>query len=187
MPWFLSRQHYWPDGDLAVEIAKGGLDYANPDMLGTIFPELGEGVEYTDPREALKAALAVRDAWNVCLEKDREEDRCRVEHGYTGGYTMPFSSYPTDKELQEWAEKEWESLPKCVKCGELMPEGGEYYAVEYGDEPRFCSQVCLEESLPKPIWCDGCGGLIPGDGALHAAGEEFCSEECVEDALDEIE
>ncbi len=183
--WFVSRQCYFPDGDLVVEIAGGGLDFSNPDMLGVIFPELGEGIEYTDPREALKAALAIRDAWNICLEKGREEDRCRVEHGYTGGYTMPFHSEPTDEELQEWADKEWESLPKCEKCGDLMPESGEHYALFPEDEWRYCSQVCLEETLPKPSWCDECGGLIHADDAL--AGEKFCSEQCVDDALYEVE
>lgn len=103
MKYFVSRQMYWPFGDKVIEIAEGGVDYANPDMLVVGFPELGEGVEYDDPREALEAAFRIRDAW----------PGSRIEVGCTHGYTMPFEEHPSDEELREWAKdpaggrKEW--------------------------------------------------------------------------------
>lgn len=51
--WFVSRQDYWgEENPLAVEIAAGGLNYANADMLCVAYARLGEGEEYEDPREA---------------------------------------------------------------------------------------------------------------------------------------
>jgi len=137
--WFVSRQHYWHSGDLVVEIAGGGLDYANADMLCDKYPKLGEGQEYDDPREAVRAAIAIRDAWN----KD-ESETARVEAGFTGGWSMPFEEEPTDEDLIAWAQKEWESIPKCPGCGEPM-YSDERYGHQFTDEYEFCSQSCAEK------------------------------------------
>ena len=134
MKYFVSRQVYWPDGDHVVEIASGGCDYANPDMLVPHYP--GEGQEYDDPREALKAAFAIRDAW-----KD-----CRIEHGFTGGYTMPFSDEPTDQELTDWAKAEYDSIPKCPICGEPYDPSNAYYLVDYGNDETYCSEYCADKA-----------------------------------------
>jgi hypothetical protein len=137
MPWFVSRQKYWPDGDLVVEIASGGRDYANPDMLSPKYA--GEGEEYNDPREALDVALEIRDAW---ISDCKEE--VRVEHGFTGGATMPFCSEPDDSELREWASAAYEKLPKCDRCGELI-EGYGYGPPDFDPDLRFCREYCAEK------------------------------------------
>jgi hypothetical protein len=135
--YFISRQKYWPDGDLVVEIAKGGRDYANPDMLSPKYS--GEGEEYEDPREALNIALDIRDSW---ISDCKEE--VRVEHGFTGGSTMPFCSEPTDEELKEWAEETYQKLPKCDRCGEVLPDKC-WTLYEYDPDLKFCSEYCAEE------------------------------------------
>jgi hypothetical protein len=146
MPYYVSRQLYWPDGDPVVEIAAGGLDYANPDMLCTRFA--GEGETYTDPRDALAAAISIRDEWQA-HERRRKESRInpddiRIEHGFTAGFTMPFMSHDEDAELLAWAEKEAESLPRCDRCGEII-EGNPIRI--WGDllEERFCADYCAEQ------------------------------------------
>ena len=128
MPYYVSRQCYWPDGDLVVEIAGGGLDYANADMLTTLWPASGEGQEYDDPRAALQAAIQVRHLWQM-VEPD---ETVRIEVGFTGGYTMPFCEYPNDEYLVEWAKQEYDSLPKCDRCGDLLDGDNYYYIIELG-------------------------------------------------------
>ena len=62
--YFVSRQCYWgvePDEQNVVEIASGGRDYSNPDML--VEKYAGEGQEYSDPREALEVALSIAKQW----------------------------------------------------------------------------------------------------------------------------
>ena len=146
MPFYLSRQCYWGDDEPnVVEIASGGLDYANPDMLsdkGTQYAKLGCGQEYTDPREALAAAIKIRDAWMVA----EPDEAIRIECGFTGGNTLPFSDYPTDEELLQWAEKAWEGLEKCERCGEVIVDGKWYYLHELGQDVHFCSEYCADES-----------------------------------------
>ena len=144
MKYFVSRQCYWGEDDpYMVEIAKGGIDYANADMLGVKYAKLGEGSEYDDPREAVKAALAIAKQWRL----DDPSESINVGCGYTGGNSIPFE--PSDEdELNEWANKEYDSIPKCTQCGDPLPK--EYYYDPFiGDDPdyRYCSEYCTEQSM----------------------------------------
>jgi len=133
--WFVSRQCYWGvEEPYVVEIAGGGLDYANPDMIVEKYP--GEGKEYTDPREAVGAALSIAEAW----KKDDPDLTIGVACGYTGGNTLPFEP-GSAKELKAWAEKVYADLPRCIQCGEVLGEG-RFLDVE--SEPTLCSERCAE-------------------------------------------
>lgn len=138
--WFVSRQIYWgvdPEDQHTVEIAAGGLDYANPDMLVPKYD--GEGEEYSDPREAVEAALKIAESWKT----DCPELTINVAHGATGGFTMPFEASDV-KELKEWAEKSYESLPKCGQCGEVLKEI--WHLCGDPDAGDYCSQYCAEKA-----------------------------------------
>lgn len=139
MKWFVSRQCYWgvdPDEQNVVEIAQGGCDYANPDMLVEKYE--GEGKTYTDPVEAVEASLKIAEQWH----KDSPELIIGVAHGSTGGMTMPFEADEQEK-LREWAKKTLEALPKCDRCGAVLPE--EYYTVPDLDDEKFCREYCAKE------------------------------------------
>lgn len=139
MKWYVSRQCYWgvdEDEQNVVEIALGGLDYANPDMLADKYE--GEGETYTDPVEAVEASLKIAELWH----KDSPELIISVAHGCTGGMTMPFES-DGQKELRTWAKETLEALPKCDRCGAVLPE--EHYTVPYLDDEKFCREYCAEE------------------------------------------
>lgn len=142
MKFFVSRQINWPDGISMVEIAQGGLDYANPGMLVPKFKELGEGNEYTDPREAVEAAILIRDAW-----KQGSEDDVEIGMGHTFGHSMPFDG-DSDENLRARAEKLWEKLPKCAECGGLM--GKEKYGDPHMGEYDCCSEHCAEKRYFTP-------------------------------------
>lgn len=135
--WYVSRQRYWPEGTPIVEVASGGLDYANPDMLVSKYP--GEAEEYTDPREAVAAAIAVCKAWRADGEK-----RAKVAHGATGGFTMPFEGC-TYREAERWARETYARLPKCDRCGEIRPSDKDAWRLldDWSGE-RFCSEQCAE-------------------------------------------
>ena len=138
MPYFVSRQMYWPDGTLVVEIACGGLHYANPNMLVPKWRSLGEGKEFEDPREAVMAATRVLRAWHELGEND-----ATIAYGDTGGFTMPFES-STIEAAEEWADRLYEKLPKCAECMELL--GKETYRHDFSDDDKFCSERCAEKS-----------------------------------------
>lgn len=107
--WFVSRQQYWgvepEDGQYTVEIAYGGRDYANPDMLVPQYP--GEGEEYTDPRKAVEAARRISEFWSHGFPYIAEF--IGVAYGCTGGDTIPFEHEPIE-DIVAWAEKRVYSL-----------------------------------------------------------------------------
>lgn len=138
--WFVSRQCYWgvdPEDQNVVEIASGGLNYANPDMLVPKY--YGEGGEYEDPREAVETALDIAKQWKA----DHPDLTIGIAHGFTAGNTMPFEAEEV-KELKKWAEKAWEDLPKCNRCGEVLKKDSTYHIIEDPDAGEFCSENCAE-------------------------------------------
>lgn len=149
MKFFVSRQCEYPDGDNVVEIATGGLDYANPGMLGPRWASLGEGQEFTDPREAVEAAINVRDQWQKLLQHNGELPDIDISFGSTGGFTLPLPRM-SDDELKEKADKLYEKLPKCDECGELL--GKETYTHDYAmNDEKFCRTYCAEKNYNSHI------------------------------------
>lgn len=147
--YFVSRQIYWgvePEDSHVVEIAHGGRDYANPDMLVPKYAD--EGSEFENPVEAVEAALAIAEQWKY----DAPTIKINIAHGFTGGGTLPFEP-ESEKELRTWAAEAWETLPKCHYCGKVLGKT-KYHITEDPDLGEFCSEYCaetaareLEESL----------------------------------------
>lgn len=134
--YFVSRQNYWgveEDNQYVVEIAFGGRDYANPDMLVPKWGDLGEGQEFDDPRAAATAAIAIWQKWV------KEEPLAKIGHGATLGYTMPFE--PSDiEEVIKWSEFEYSSLDKCANCYSILPE--DHWFHYYDIDIKYCSENC---------------------------------------------
>ena len=138
MGFFVSRQSSWPSGDLYVEVAGGGRDYANPGMLVERYRPLGEGREYDDPREAVEAAIAICRAWR----KDTRKRTIDVRVGHTGGFTMEFER-GTFQEARACAKEVADALPRCAHCGEIL--GRESFRHDLAaEDDRFCSENCAE-------------------------------------------
>lgn len=134
MPYTVTRQCQWPEGTPVVEISAGGLDYCNPDALVERYS--GEFCTYDDPREAVETAIAICRAWR----KDGQP-KARVGVGATLGMTIPFEACSYDA-ARKWAEKKYQELPKCDRCGNLLPE--HHYTHTELDDGRFCSSHCAE-------------------------------------------
>jgi hypothetical protein len=147
--YFVSRQKYWgvePEDCHTVEIASGGRDYANPDMLVPKFS--GEGIEYVNPVEAVDAALVIAEQWKQILPPGTI---INVAHGFTAGGTLPFEG-DTPEQLKTWAKQAMEKLPKCDQCGEILGKE-KYHLTDDPDAGTFCSEYCAEK-------CQ-CDNLIP--------------------------
>lgn len=134
MPFTVTRQLQWPEGSPVVEVSVGGLDYTNPDALVERY--CGEFETYDDPREAVAAAIDICRTW-----RQDGERRARIGIGATGGMVMPFEPCAF-REAKAWAEKTYQELPKCDRCGEVLPE--RYYYNLDDPEMKFCSEFCAE-------------------------------------------
>jgi hypothetical protein len=138
--WTVTRQCQWPTGDNIVEVSQGGIDYSNPDALCKKYQ--GEFEEFTDPREAAVTAIAICKAWRIDV-KGKDKQRPQVAHGATGGMTMPFEGC-TFKSLLAWGNANYEALPRCCECGDLL--GAERYNYYPGEDSEdCCSEYCAEK------------------------------------------
>ena len=127
----VTRQDQWM-GDLMVEFSDGGFDYANPDMLSPKYD--GEGETFIDPRDAVDAAISIFNEWKA----DEPGADISIGYGATLGFTMPFESSSVP-EIKAWAQKDYDALPKCDRCGEILPE--EFYFI---DDDKYCSEYCCD-------------------------------------------
>lgn len=150
MPFFVSRQRYYYSGKHVVEVTSGGLDYAGADMLGIDYP--GEGKEYADPREAVEAAIEICRSWradrkSVATKTNRYDAmRPSVAVGATAGMGLELEP-TTFKEARAWANKHWESLPKCGHCGEPLPDKrNRYKLIDFADDTEYCSEYCADKA-----------------------------------------
>jgi len=136
---YVSRQISWPDGFRYVEIETGGPDMASP---GELAGRLGGEGEYTDPREAVEAAIALWETWQAV----EPYSAIGISLGTTlGGVCVHDPDMQPDLDaLRAWAEERYEDMPKCDRCGD--PLGKETWTLpdyDYADE-RFCSENCAD-------------------------------------------
>lgn len=117
----IARVHSWPDGHFYIQVTNC-RDCMSADTLSPIYKEERQG--YWDPREALKAAFAVRKQWGkaeyISLW-DGEDDH-------------------NDDELVALAQSAYDALPKCELCGDLI----EYETYQF-DDIVLCSESCAEK------------------------------------------
>jgi len=137
MPFTVTRQLQWPEGTPVVEVSHSGLDYTNPDALVARYD--GEFETFDDPREAVRVAIAICRAWRQDGRRD-----AKVGIGATGGMTIPFDT-ATFREAQRWADRMYGSMPKCDKCGGILPT--DYHYAPDDPDTRFCSEHCAEASI----------------------------------------
>lgn len=98
MAYFVYRTHKWA-GDFLVTI--GDKPKSVEQCPGIYFPHYeGEFESYNDPREAVEAAIRIRDAWRVDRvgKIDPTPEDIRIDGDDDGD---------DDAGTREWAEYEW--------------------------------------------------------------------------------
>jgi len=188
MPYVVTRQAYYYQRGLWVEVAAGGFDYSGPDMLVEKFKHLGEGQEFRSPVDAAAAAVAIAKAW-------RESEHVVVHltaKGEVAGYFGAEGEAMSSRQVQRWAKKEYAHLDKCARCGEILPSKkshpGRYYLPEYEDEGEFCSQHCsdlvfediVKVEVEEGFRCRECGEPVGRISYTYEGKGAYCSAGCAE-------
>ena len=138
--YYVSRQNYYYSGQLAVEIAAGGIEYSGCDMLAGDWD--GEG-HYDDPRQAATAALELLADWR----KRQPEADIRLAFGHNLDLIEGSADATDDgQELLAWAQEEYDQIPKCDRCGGIIT-GPDWYLIDFSDEARYCSEACADRVL----------------------------------------
>lgn len=161
MPYTVSRQCYtFSETPYVVEISHGGMDSCGSDAYARRYA--GELETYEDPREAVEVALRIWEQW----KKDKPELDIYIAHGFTAGSTLQlepeedqvYTDFESGKEivefsiedqLKQWAEREYENLEKCARCGDVLPVPRKRFTLcaPYGDkDEEYCSERCAEQT-----------------------------------------
>jgi hypothetical protein len=142
--YFVSRQHYYYQNILVVEISYPTIDYSGPDMLVSKYPQLGEGESFNDPREALKSAIKIRDQWQKDLKEKDSFESVIITCGSFDGCEGEESE---DKELITWANQAYQSLEKCALCGDILEENSTFINEDSEfTEEKFCCEQHAERA-----------------------------------------
>lgn len=171
--YFVSRQNYSATEGIIrkVEIAVGGLDHAGPDMYPISFSAMGEGHEFNDPKEALRAARLILWAWLAVNHK------IEISIVIMGG---DLDDHPSSAQLDEWANTERKKLTKCDQCRKVI--GGDPYVLFDVDDVRFCSEVCAEDYQQENAewgWCSRCDNDVKATHLLDEGEVEiFLCDHC---------
>jgi hypothetical protein len=136
------QKPYYQGGQLIVEVASGGMDYAGSDALTKKYD--GEFREFADPREAVETAVEIVKQWRKDSGLPANSRKILIGTGSTGGGMCEIEG-ESFKAAREWARKLYAKLDKCPVCGRLMPEKRKrYHLIDDPDETEFCSEVCAE-------------------------------------------
>tara|TARA_Y100000034_G_C6819927_1_gene369151 strand:- start:631 stop:1089 length:459 start_codon:yes stop_codon:yes gene_type:complete len=132
----VTRQMYWPDGQHVVEVQGAGRDGIGSDMLVEHYP--GESMDgYADPREAAAMAVKVLLAWRA------DGTDASIDYGNTWGGSLPLTEETTAMEVLEWAQREYDELPKCDRCGELITDDP-WHIIDFADDAQYCGENCAD-------------------------------------------
>ena len=113
--WYTARTRPWPDAIPTVQVAD---DYEkfDPGLLAdgwgddrSEYARLTD--EYDDPRDAVAAAVQMRDLWQTELGASEVV----VLSIAPGPEWVPSES--SEEDLAAWSERIWDSLPVCEHCG----------------------------------------------------------------------
>jgi hypothetical protein len=141
LSFFTSRQRYYEDNQLVVEISCGGKKYAGKDILPAKF--LGEQKNLLSPIDAVNVAIRILDEWNNSYWDERKLISL-VNHDGKGTKTYfgPHNKKDLEK-LERWAQSTFKSMAKCCSC--QKPIGNMNKAYETQDLPNrvACSETCL--------------------------------------------
>ena len=168
MSYYVSRQKYYYSGQSVIEIASGGIDSSGCDMLSTAkdSPMRRFEGDYANPIEAVDAAIGLQKLWHGCdIDSLKWGDSvkwlcygCNLdiiegsgdipEDGLNDGgeeYTLQELIIMNRKDAKEWAQKEFEQLPKCARCGDIM-SGETWQLPDVYEEEEFCSENCANNA-----------------------------------------
>lgn len=141
---FITRQSYWHEsGAYAVEIA-ATLDTSGPDAL--VAKYAGEMEEYTNPMEAVEAAIHIADKWG-----EDTDEIIPVAISMAGDIVYPSlddgfdTSDPAEMTtLRAWAQEKFDAMPKCDRCGSVE-NVTTWHNYDIGAEVQACGQFCADE------------------------------------------
>lgn len=86
--------------------------------------------KYITPFQAVNQARSIRRTW--------------IEEGATKVKILIDGQVLTLPQMESWAIKEYNSLPKCEECGKIL--GGDVFTHSLSGDKLFCTQTCADKN-----------------------------------------
>jgi hypothetical protein len=142
MSVYISRQRYYDDGVLCVELAVGGAKNASKDILPTKYA--GESKNLVSPIDAVNVALRIIGQWNY------SDERIFIALVNADGKGSKVYFDPQDKahiaKLERWGQQEFARLPKCDNCGRCIGNKNNAYEMTELPNKLYCDERCLSST-----------------------------------------
>lgn len=140
MAFYISRQRYYEQDQLVVEIACGGIKKAGKDILTKKFD--GEQKNLVDPRDAHSIAAKIIPKWDATYS-DEKKLIALVNADGKGSvkYYDPSNSRDMEK-FKKWSEDTFSSMKKCSSCQKGMGNR-DPFAIDDIPNKNFCSEYCI--------------------------------------------
>ena len=141
MGLYVSRQRYYDDNQLAVEIANGGSKFAGKDILPIKFA--GEGKNLVSPIDAMNVSLRIIEEWNNAYWDEKKLlSIVNADGKGTKSYIDPHSKKDLEK-LERWAQSTYKNMAKCCACQKPISNMNKAYETEDLPNRVACSEICL--------------------------------------------
>lgn len=136
--FYVSRQRYFSDNSLYVEIATGGKNKASKDVLPERYK--GEQKSYKYPKDALTVACKIYKQWYHQYNTD-ENIKLSIVDEKLGNLVLWFDADDLRK-AETWADQAFKNLVKCESCAK--PVGSKKKAFTDPKLPGYyCNEVCI--------------------------------------------
>lgn len=141
MAFYISRQRYYDDNRLAVEIAIDGIKYAGKDILPV--KHAGENKNLVSPIDAVNIAIRIVEDWDLVFWDDSKAITL-VNADDKGGriYYDPHNKKDMAM-LQQWAAKTLANMKKCCNCQKPLGKTAKTYEMDELPKQVGCSETCL--------------------------------------------
>jgi len=149
MGYFISRQNYWDEQRLVIEIAVGGRKQASKDILPAKYDQFEcKNLKY--PNDALNVAKRIYRQWKLIADNE-------IYLSIVDKDNKTLLSFEKDwKSAENWAHKIMQTIERCKNCDKAIMNIAKSFTTKHLPG-HYCNDDCAKtkyknsfgENLPK--------------------------------------
>jgi hypothetical protein len=156
MGFKITRQRYFDDNQLAVEICSG-IKLIGKDVLNTRYKDLGESKYLVSPVDAVGCGIKIMKKWN--LDYYDEIKKLAFVNADGTGIKEYFEANDKDiKRLEKLAKDILNKMSKCGACNRALSQNFDAFVIDEIPNVEFCDEQCGSRKyrerfgieMPKP-------------------------------------
>lgn len=142
MGFKISRQRYFDDNRLAVEICVGSK-HVGKDILTTRYQDIGESKYLVSPIDAYNTSIKLVQKWNNDYYDELKSIALVNSEGKGERIYLDPSSKNDLAKLETWANKTLKNMAKCGHCSRVIGATTPIHEDEKIPNKVYCCDLCL--------------------------------------------